>query len=776
VSTTESLVAQNGEQAHATPFFVTGFEHVKNATPIFVRDESWENFVAWIETNGHVRSDDRDADGALLGFYKLKDGTKSKNANVEHVFGWALDLDKLSQSQVDDVLTRFLEDGLAFVCYSTYSHSTNNPRLRVVGPLARPVAGKDWPPVWRAIVDKYSPGADEQCKDCRRLYWAPIAPPGVPTVLFDNPGAPLDPPAAKPAQPTAAPPRVDLDSKEVIDSGRKVERCPVDRTAFEHAEHLCRTLPPAVAGQGGSVALFRVARALVWGLELPCEQAEKLIGELYNSRCEPAWSKAEIDHKLADARAEVGAPYKRGALRCTTPVSTSLELTAETIDVMAQLHRTDAGNAERFALMHRENARYCTPRKRWLLWDGRRWAWDEREQVLELAKRTARAIWKEIDAFEPDSNERKQAAKNAIYAESRGGLTNMLALAGPLCATLPNEFDADPYAFNAQNGTIDLRTGELRPHRRDDLITKIAPVEFEPHVTSDLWDDCLRKFTGGDTELSAYLQRAIGYALLGQVAEKVFWFGFGPPNGGKSTFVSAVAHAFGDYAVATDADTWLRRRDVGGNRGDVVRLLGSRLVTCVEFKKGSQFDEKLIKGVTGGDMMTAAGKYEHDVSFLPQFALWFAANDAPTIHDDDEGMWARVRRVPFTASIPESQQDRSVRTRIQEPEHARAVLAWAVAGCLAWQRKGLGSCASIEASNLAYRREMDRVAPFFDARCEFGPEHETAASLLRQRYEDWCRDQRLRAVSPKEFAARLRARDCEQVKNSSMKWIGVRLT
>lgn len=752
-------------------FVTTTFEHVKNPEPVNVRDWTWGEFVEFVERNGHTRTSNRDADVPLFGNYKLKDGTRSANANIEAVFGWALDLDKLSQREIDDVLERLLVDDLAFLVYSTHSHTEAKPRLRVIGPLSRPVPGKDWRPVWRAIVDKYSPGADEACKDPRRLYYWPSAEPGAVVELYSNPGQPLEVPAAASLAPV-----VDLDARSVVDGGFRLERCPVDRTPFTHGEELCRTMPAAVSGQGGSVALLRVARALVWGLELEPSHAANLIGELYNPRCVPAWGQAEIEHKVTDAAQPNGAAYARGSLRPIAAPIGDVEVTSEMVDVFAQMHRTDAGNAERFAMMHRDRARYCTPRKRWLLWDGKRWAWDEREAVLNLAKQTARAIWKEIDAFEPESSERKSAVRNATYAESRQGLMNMLALAGPLCATLPAELDADPYAFNAQNGTIDLRTGELRPHRRDDLITKISPVDYDADAKSELWDGCLRKFTGEDVELAAYLQRAIGYALLGEVTEKCFWFAFGPPNGGKSTFVAAVARAFGDYAVATDADTWLRRRDVGGNRGDVVRLLGSRLVTCVEFQKGSRFDEKLIKGVTGGDAMTAAGKYEHEVTFPPQFALWLAANDAPTIHDDDEGMWARVRRVPFIVSIPPEEQDRTVRTRIQQPEHARAVLAWAVQGCLEWQRNGLGTCAAIENSNADYRREMDRCAPFFDERCEFEADHETAASILRQRYEDWCRDRRVRPVPPKEFAAKLRERGCEQVKNSTIKWCGVRTT
>lgn len=294
----------------------TTFRHVKAPEPETVRDWTWGEFVEFLERNGHERTDDKE-DCYLFGNYKLKDGTRSKNANIEHVFGWALDLDKLSQADADDVLERLMVEGLAFAAYSTHSHTDAKPKLRVVGPLARPIPGADWKPVWRAIVDKFSPGADEQCKDPRRLYYWPCAKPGAPVTLFTHAGVPLDPPAPKVvAKPAVAP---DLDAKEIVDSGFKHARCPRGENPFAYAEHLCRTMPAAVAGSGGSVALLRVARALAWGLELEPDMAADLIEERYNPRCEPAWTAAEIAHKIADASGEAGAPYPRGALAPLPP-------------------------------------------------------------------------------------------------------------------------------------------------------------------------------------------------------------------------------------------------------------------------------------------------------------------------------------------------------------------------------------------------------------------------------------------------------------------------
>ncbi len=304
--------------AESCRVFTTTFEHIRDPDPINERDWTWGEFVAFIERNGHQRCASKEQQ-SLFGLYKLKDGTTSKNVNVEIVTCWTLDLDKLSEAKVADVLGRLAEDGLAFLVYSTHSHTEARPKLRLTGPLLEPVKGKDWPPVWRAIVDKFSPGADEQCKDVRRLYYWPSCPEGTDPVLFHEAGAPLDVGTLDvKAAPVAAKPAVDLDAKDVLDGGYRVERAASGTSPFTHAERLCLEMPAAVDGQGGSIALLRVARALAWGLELEPAQAVDLIRERYNPRCAPPWTDAEIEHKVDDATNEAGAPYERGAL-CPPP-------------------------------------------------------------------------------------------------------------------------------------------------------------------------------------------------------------------------------------------------------------------------------------------------------------------------------------------------------------------------------------------------------------------------------------------------------------------------
>ena len=339
---------------------------------------------------------------------------------------------------------------------------------------------------------------------------------------------------------------------------------------------------------------------------------------------------------------------------------------------------------------------------------------DERGVIEQCAKAAAESLWEEAKAG-TDEEKRKLARKWAVDCQNRSRIENMIALARSEAGipVIASELDSDPWRIqHVQNGTIDLRTSALLPHDQADLITKLAPVHYVPGARSELWERLLATWTNGDAELAAYIQRAIGYALFGQWREKAFWFAYGPKDGGKSTFLNAVANVFGDYSEAADPATWLVQTNTGGNRGDLTRLLGKRFVVSVEIKENARFDVAIMKKTTGGDAIVAAAKYKDEITFHPTFGLWLAANDRPSASDDDEAFMSRVRCVPFTNSIPPEQQDTNLSALLSQPEHMTAILAWAVEGCLAWQRQSLGSASAVDNASSAYRAAMNRAGDF----------------------------------------------------------------
>ena len=403
--------------------------------------------------------------------------------------------------------------------------------------------------------------------------------------------------------------------------------------------------------------------------------------------------------------------------------------------------RTDYGNAERLVARYRGRIRYCFGRKRWLVWADRRWAWDETGVLIRMAKLVVRAIYREASDT-ADPHERARLAKHAQASEKTSAIAALLTSAQtePGIPVALDELDANPLLLNCENGTVNLETGQLQSHDQADLITKICPAAYSPDACHPMWDRFIAEATAGDTELAAYIQRAAGYALQGRCSERALFFVYGEPGSAKSTLIDALGAALGDYHVSSGRETWLVQKNQGGNRGDLVRLAGSRLVTATEFRRGDRFDEGLIKAITGGDAIVHAAKFESEVTIRPTFALWFAANAAPIIRDDDAGMWARMRRIPFDHSIPLEKQDKAVKVALCEDPAARAaILSWAIKGHANWQSKGLGEAKAVSESNQAYRAEMDPIGGFL-ALCKFSPELQITAGAFRKAYKNWCED------------------------------------
>lgn len=425
-------------------------------------------------------------------------------------------------------------------------------------------------------------------------------------------------------------------------------------------------------------------------------------------------------------------------------------------------HCTDAGNADRFCAQWRGSVLWSA-QLGWLVWDGKRWAPDEAARAVGMAKATARELYQEAYS-EPDETKRKDLSRWAAASENAARIQGMLTLAQPDLAINVDALDADPWLLNCNNGTLDLRTGELRDHDPRDLITKLAPTAYDPDARSSALEIYLRDATQGDEGLRAYLQRAAGYSLTGSTAEEAFFLLLGPAATGKTTLVESLLAVLGDYATKASFDTFLERRDVGAPRPDLAALRGARLVAAVETAASRRLAAPIVKELTGGDTITARHLYARQFSFVPTCKLWLAANEAPRMSDRDSGLWRRLRRVPFVHVI--EKPDPVIKSRLRDPgADGKALLAWAVRGCMAWQREGLGGCAQVAKASAELRASMDPVAEFYEARCTFGAGKETPVSALRTAYENWARENGAtdrEMVAAKEWGDRLRERGCER--------------
>ena len=252
----------------------------------------------------------------------------------------------------------------------------------------------------------------------------------------------------------------------------------------------------------------------------------------------------------------------------------------------------------------------------WLLWDGQRWRRDDTGEIVRLAKETVRAITSE--ASTGDEQLFKALLAHMRRSETEAQLRGMVNLAATErgIPVRSRDLDADPWLLNAQNGTIDLKTGSVRPHDAADGITKLAPVRYNPFEAAGRWDAFLRQVLP-DPKVRAFVKRAVGYAASGDTREEALFFLHGPPATGKSTFLEALKGALGDYAMTANFDTFLRRITPGGPRNDLARLIGARFVTAAEVDDGQHMDTGVVKSFTGRDTVTARFLYKEAFEFPP---------------------------------------------------------------------------------------------------------------------------------------------------------------
>ncbi|MBK9387377.1 MAG: hypothetical protein IPN34_21390 [Planctomycetes bacterium] len=470
----------------------------------------------------------------------------------------------------------------------------------------------------------------------------------------------------------------------------------------------------------------------------------------------PGTGMLRCKRESCDARESVGMPFSTWSM---------LILDAAIAQAIAELKRDaelhpqldDVGNSIRFLRRFRDNLRYCVPMKRWFLWNGRCWTADARESVVRLAMQIPDVIRDE--ALDPGFDEKKRQTfiRHANKTGHDSRLRAMLSLSGTAVPVLPDDLDANPMLVAVQNGTIDLFTGELIAHRRDDLITKVLAVDFDPEAVSTEWNDFMQDLTGGDVDLQRYLARAVGYCLTGSTREDVLFFVHGRAGTGKSSFLAAIVALFGDHAKTIPFDALLVRERKGGPRDELAGLVGVRVAVASEVSSGARFDAALLKSITGGERIWARGMYQSGFEYMPNFRLWLAANDLPKLDVGDTGVWRRIHRIPFDNVVDPDSVDRGLRGRLQEPAVLRAILAWAVRGCREWLEIGLAPPRKVRDATGEYRRQSSKIAPFLAERCLEIPGAWTSTEKLYDAYTTWCLAEKLEAISYRAFGKELGA-------------------
>lgn len=422
--------------------------------------------------------------------------------------------------------------------------------------------------------------------------------------------------------------------------------------------------------------------------------------------------------------------------------------------------RTEVATGRRLVKKSGDIFRWCDPWEKFVVWDGRRWKIDNTCAAQALGKQIADEIWREVKDELP-TLERAQINSLVAFAKATSsdkGIAHMLSLARsePGIPILPSALDTDPWLFNLQNGTLDLRTGKLREPRREDFITKLCPVAYDIDADCPRWCQFVSEIMDGNQELIDFLRRLAGYWLTGSVRDHVLPIFYGVGANGKSVLLNTLLAVLGpDYAMKAPSDFLLAKRG-DSHPTEKADLFGMRLTVCIETEIGRRLAESLIKELSGGDRVRARRMKENFWEFAPTHKLVIASNHLPKVRGTDHGIWRRLRVVPFLIVIPEEQQDKQLEQKLLA--ELPGILNWCLAGCAEWQHSGLCQPQLVTDATESYRADNDIVAQFIADCCVVGGNVSVGVTDLFSAFVKWCESNGEVPPKRREFAKQIDSR------------------
>jgi putative DNA primase/helicase len=444
-----------------------------------------------------------------------------------------------------------------------------------------------------------------------------------------------------------------------------------------------------------------------------------------------------------------------------------------------ELH--DAANAERLLLLKGDSLRFCHPMRKWLVWDGRRWAVDVREQAVTLAKATMALTLNQSIMARNEALE-KFARRSLDFRR----LQSMLALAQSELAILPEELDRDADLLNFSNGTLNLKTGELRQHRQRDHLTKLVHFDYRPGAKCGRFLAFISRIMGVDgvegaaldraLEKANFLQTALGYSMTGHTREKAVFIPLGSGNNGKTTLLSLVAALLPEYSASISVESLMLRNETVNSQADLADLRGARFVTTSEVEDGQTLAQARLKRLTqGGGRIKAVRKYENPIEFSESHKLWMDSNRRPRVRDvEDRATFARLWPIPFDVEIPASEIDPELPAKLMA--EAEGILAWLVAGARAWYQHGLERPRDVDEARTAWREDDDAVGRFVDECCVVVAEATARGGVLYRGYVNWAERGREHPLSNPKFSKRLESKGFKKDRDESgARWFGIGL-
>lgn len=432
------------------------------------------------------------------------------------------------------------------------------------------------------------------------------------------------------------------------------------------------------------------------------------------------------------------------------------------------IEMSEPGNAERLALIARGKIHYVDTWNAWVVYRDGQWELDGGGVGLQaFAKQVPQIIFGFAHGVKPDdsilkkkeddrTDEENAAIKfHKLHVEwgrksnTEPSLKRMVTLARDLpgMRISSEDLDAKPFLFNMENGTYDFQTGQFKSHDPGDLLTKKAPVWYDPEATCPMWETYLTQWQP-DRLVRRFLQSITGSALIGEPVQNLF-VNVGTGRNGKGTFYKQIQLMLGDYAGTAPEDMLVESR-FRVHDEEKARLRGCRLLIAPETSVGDRLDEAGIKNMTGGDMIHARHLYGRPFDFKPSHTAFLHTNYEPHIRGTDPAIWNRVVKIPWETYIKEDQRDTSIDTKLEAERSG--ILNWLIAGCQDWMARGLKKPPTIQQATEGYRTEQDFIGRFvretFEAMVleanSMGPVDYIPAATVRKHYEEWCRQEGLK--------------------------------
>lgn len=474
------------------------------------------------------------------------------------------------------------------------------------------------------------------------------------------------------------------------------------------------------------------------------------------------WLSAGGDRLQLEAAVEATPPWAPPAYPATAPPSTNgMHPPTPSAKHDPDGFLTDSYNARALVKDHGHLLRYCYPWGKWLVWQGTHWQRDTSGLVMRLAKQTIKGLTRLLPLLDDTASEK--LLKHITASLSTARLKAMLesAQSEEGIPVQPDEFDRNLWLLNCTNGTIDLRTGKLRHADQRDLLTKCLPIAYDPYAVCPRWETFLNRIMDNKQGLVAFLSRAVGYSLTGSTIEQCLFILHGPTKTGKSTFLARLLALLGPYGTQADMESFMHKERTE-IRNDLADLAGARVVCAVEAQEGRRLNENLIKQLTGGvDQVKARFLFEDYFTYTPQYKVFLGTNHKPVIRDNNQAIWERIRLVPFIVQIPVKERDKNLDESLQQ--ELPGILAWAVRGCLDWQRENsLAEPPEVIEYTEKYQKEMDVIGSFLEECCVIQKQARVKMGALYAAFKSWCSDTGEREISLKAIGLRLEEMGFEQ--------------